>query len=98
MGERALHSRNPHLELSSGLMASLQPEELQQQAGPADPGADPGALGQPASQPDQHQAELYAPAPEPSLPGATWLRPPWAGGSRAGGSHPWAPLVKLPDL
>lgn len=36
------------------LVTSLQPEELQQQAGPADSGADPGALGQPASQPDQH--------------------------------------------
>lgn len=44
----------------SGCVTSLQPEELQQQAGAADSGADPGALGQPASQPDQHQAELYA--------------------------------------
>lgn len=57
---------------------SPQPAELQQQAGPAHPGTDPRAFGQPATQPDQHQAELYA---------STTLGSPqlWGGG------RPWPP-------
>lgn len=35
-----------------------QPAQFQQQTGPAHPGADPGAPGQPPPQPDQHQTEL----------------------------------------
>lgn len=65
-------SLHPKLRLT--LLTSLQPEEFQQQAGPADSGADLRALGQSASQPDQHQAELYAPQPWPRTPtcGSGW--------------------------
>lgn len=48
---------------NNSLPQEAEPEELQQQAGPADSGADPRAPGQPASQPDQHQAELFQPDP-----------------------------------
>lgn len=57
---------SPHPKLRLTLLTSLQPEEFQQQAGPADSGADLGASGQSASQLDQHQAELYASPPSPA--------------------------------
>lgn len=72
----------PALEALTPLLTCPQPAELQQQAGPADSGADPGAPGQPAPQPDQHQAELYAlPAGLPAL-----RRPLEPGGDGAGGA------------